>query len=120
MRKIANLRTERHRVRRCMLFSSASEVLLFTYSSLEDWSCDADTWFESVEDAEAYCREELGVRDEDWTTLGDAPPGCQDDWIAPVRVPGSDAGEPQWGRLERLGEDGVWRAVAPNAVEDAD
>jgi hypothetical protein len=118
MRKVAALRTPKDGAVRCMLFSEPDGVFVFLYSVAEDGAADSDDWFESVQEAESYSREILGVRDEDWSTIPDPPPGCQQDWIAPVRVKGREAGSPQWGQFERLDDDGIWKPVVTTGVKD--
>lgn len=115
MRKVATLPSEVEQdgttIRRVMVYDAPGGAYVFVYATVEDGCCEFDEWFTSLSYAEAYCTEQLGVRAEDWRTISDPLPGCQDDWIAPVRVRGRDRGTPEWGVYERLGEDGLWHPV---------
>jgi hypothetical protein len=76
-----------------------------------DGPCDWDLSFPDAAAAEDYCAEVYGLTDADWHVISDPLPGCQDDWVAPVRVKGRLEGKPEWGRLEELGPDGLWRDI---------
>lgn len=108
MRRVAVLTHPVERTHRLILFASAGDVYLFLSESPEDEGSFADLWFASVEDAEHTALADFGVKASDWRECPDPLPGCQHDWIAPVRVPGREEGSPRSGTLERL-EEGVWR-----------
>jgi hypothetical protein len=73
---------------------------VFLFDSLQDGPCIADYMFETVREAERYCLEELGILSSDWQAINDPQVGCQDDWIAPVRVKRNQDGQPLWGQFE--------------------
>ena len=112
MRKVARVEKEGPGVRWVILCESESGIYLFFCQSEEEGSATGDSWFATVEEAERVCAQELGVARGDWIPVGDPLPGCQDDWISPVRVPGRDTGHPRWGALERL-IDGQWVELWP-------
>ena len=114
MRRVTVLEAETGGVRRCVLYASSEGVYVFTRSAPDDGPCDADHWFEDVGAAEAFCQEHFGVVSTSWTAVPDPQPGCQNDWVAPVRVKGRDEGHPQWGIFERLHDDGEWREITEN------
>jgi biofilm protein TabA len=68
-----------------------------------------DYWHQTIAEADEACLQLYGINDKDWVDIGDPLEGCQQDWIAPVRVKGRNIGNPQWGIFERLEQDGVWR-----------
>lgn len=110
MRRVAVLAKPVEEIRRLILYEGEAGVYLFPSDSIEDVGSCADEWYVSVAEAEESAREKYGVKDSDWRDCPDPLPGCQHDWIAPVRVPGRDTGQPVWGTLERL-EDGVWHPL---------
>jgi len=57
--------------------------------------------------AEEVAKIEYGIQHSDWIQINDPLPNCQHDFIRPVRVPGREKGNPQWGSLEEL-RDGKW------------
>ena len=87
-------------------------ALMFTYDSPHDRGCTGDTWFESVSEAVACATEDYGIRPDSWYEADDPPANCQQDWLAPVRVPGREIGEPDFGRLELL-TNGNWAEIDP-------
>ncbi len=98
-------------VKRVMLFDSGREgVYLFLYRAVEDQAAFADELYSSIEEAETSCFERYGVAANQWQDIPDPQPGCQHDWIAPVRAVGRDTGTPRWGTFERL-EGGKWVLV---------
>jgi hypothetical protein len=107
MRRVVALSYSVEQVQRLILYDSTDGVYLFLSDSNEDRGSFADEWYATVEDAEQVCLERFGVDASMWQPVPDPLPGCQADWIAPVRVRGRDIGKPEWGKLERL-EGGVW------------
>lgn len=106
MRKIA--RVGKHpSVARLILCESVDGVYVFPCGSTVDGSALGDEWYASLQEAEDACNERYGVNPADWELIDDPLPGCQHDWVDPVRVVGRDEGSPQWGRFERL-EGGAW------------
>lgn len=106
MRRLAAVPSDPE-VARLILHSNDDGVYVFPCATVRDGSGLGDYWFQSVEDAEAACWELYGVGAESWTEIDDPLPGCQQDWVDPVRIVGRADGSPQWGRLERF-EDGTW------------
>ena len=97
----------RDEVRRVMLMSVQGGTYLFCYNTLDDGPSSSEEWFESVDHAEKVCQERYGIESTNWNELPEPLPGCQHDWVAPVRVKGRNTKEPAWGRFEIL-ENGVW------------
>lgn len=106
MRLISDIDSPRGDVVRLMIYQSDEGIYLFGYTSLEDSSAAWDYHFEELEDA-LESAEDYGVTKSQWTEIPEPLPNCQHDWIAPVRVKGSNLGTPQWGKLEKL-ENGEW------------
>jgi hypothetical protein len=109
MRKIATVKNN-PKVKRAMLCVSDYGCYVFLYDRAEDGPCSEDYLQDSVEMAEKICDEEYGVSAEDWEIIPDRQPGCQQDWIATVRVVGRDSGNSQWGNFERY-EEGIWKRI---------
>jgi len=109
MRRIATV-TGHPEVKRVMLCSSKHGCYLFLYDQIEDGPCDVDHLEDSAAEAEQTCFECYGVSADDWQTIPDPLPSCQDDWIATVRAAGRQTGNPEWGCFERL-ENGVWKRL---------
>lgn len=114
MRLVALVPRLEEDVKRVVLFEADDGVHLFLSRSVEDRGSFADEWYERVEDARAACRMRFGIAEEAWRTVPDPMPGCQHDWIAPVRVKGRDQGRPEWGVFERL-VDGHWILMSDHA-----
>ena len=95
-------------VARLMIHVDEKNVYLFRYARAEDGPCDVDLWFETVADAQAAAGAQFGVSREDWTTIDDPMPGCQHDWIEPVRLLSRDVSETGELACERL-VNGRWR-----------
>jgi hypothetical protein len=111
MRRIANINNPRSDVVRVMLYQDyTSSVFVFEYTSLDDGPCKYDRLFDDLEQAEQYCLGQFNIALDDWQNIDDPNEGCQDDWIAPVRVKGRHLGRPVWGSFEQL-IDGVWQLV---------
>ena len=110
MRRLATLGIEAD-VRRLILYESDGGVFLFGRASGSDGPCDWDLWFSDVRGAEAHCSQAYGLGPEDWQIIPDPLAGCQDDWVAPVRVKGPAEGNPELGTFELLEADGVWREI---------
>lgn len=102
MRRVALVSLSDAEVRRVVLHEGGSGVHLYLSRATEDRGCFADEWYETVADAETACSERFGIDATMWREVPDPAPGCQHDWIAPVRVMGRDEGKPRWGELEQL------------------
>lgn len=85
MRKCAIIPQPASALKRLMIHEAEDGVYLFGFDTLEDSSCSWDEWHESVFEAEA-AGERHGVAPGDWRIIPDPLPGCQQDWIAPVRL----------------------------------
>jgi len=102
MRKIARVKKPGADARWVILHETEQGVYLFPFATDEDGSGTGDDWYPTLADAESACAQRYGIGPSDWRTIADPLPGCQQDWITPVRVPGRAGGRPHWGRLERL------------------
>ena len=107
MCKSAFLSAPRPDLKRLLLYEAEQGTYLFGYNTLADEGCLWDLWFATAADAEAAAQQRYHVGPADWQRLPDPLPGCQHDWIAPVRVIGHAQGQPQRGQLEKL-VDGQW------------
>lgn len=105
MRRVALNPRPRSEIRRVILYQSDDGVYLFLSKTEDDAGSFADEWYASVDDAEAESEERFGITEDMWVEVPDPRPGCQADWIAPVRVRGRESGKPEWGVLERLVND---------------
>lgn len=94
-------------IKRLMIHDSDDGVYLFLYEVEEDASCSEDLWFETLEDAMEAAKNDYGVYPSDWNEIPDPPKHCQQDWIAPARIPGRETNNPQWGNFEVF-KDGKW------------
>ncbi len=111
MRKISKV--QRSQIKRVMLSHSENGTYLFLYDCETDGPCIYDLWFESLEDLYEYCKTEFGIRTDEWNEIPDEPPGCQQDWIASVRIKGRDKEEPRFGEYERF-DHGTWIDAKPD------
>ena len=100
MRKVATATTSDAAFRRAMVYAPADGggVYVFLFRSLDDGPCDADSWYEDVAGAERYAAEALGGGVV-WEPVPNPLPGCQADWLAPVRVARDAAGHSQFERV---------------------
>jgi hypothetical protein len=110
MRRVAPVKAPEADALWVIVHDTDDGVYLFACASNFDGSATGDSWFETLSDAYAACAEVYGVHEADWVSVGDPWPGCQQDWISPVRVPGRESGSPRWGELERW-VDGAWVAI---------
>src|SRR5687767_6015003 len=102
MRMVASVKQPHPDARRVILYDGGGEgVYIFPCGTEDDGSAMGDSWFGSLGEAIEVCRREYGIEARDWSVVSDPPEGCQQDWIAPVRVIGRVDGNPRWGRLER-------------------
>src|SRR5262245_59231519 len=96
-----------------MVCDSAEGVYLFLYRDTADGPCAVDELFPSIEEARQRAAELMAVEHADWEAIEDARPGCQQDWIAPVRIKRDAGGAPEYGKFERL-EAGRWIETSPS------
>jgi hypothetical protein len=106
MRIIAEVKAHED-VKRLMIHDCEDGVYLFLFDIEEDGAAYADYWFETVDEALKIAQEDYGVTNDQWIEISDPLEYCQQDWIAPARIPGRESGNPQWGKLEVL-KDGAW------------
>jgi len=107
MRRVALTTIERDGIRRVILHATDHGTYLYLSRSVDDAGAFADQWYESVADAEAAACDRFGIATDAWTSVADPEPGCQHDWIAPVRVKGRPEARSRLAQLERL-VDGKW------------
>lgn len=94
-------------VKRLMIHECDDGVFLFLFEIEDDGACSFDLWFECLEDALKIAEDTYGVKWDQWQQIPDPPEYCQQDWIAPARIPGRESGTPEWGKLDVL-KDGKW------------
>lgn len=114
MRKVALKSPKQGGPLRCVLYDSGSEVWVFLRASMQDGPAEDENWFEDRASAEAFCRIQLGILDQDWRPISDPLPGCQHDWTEPVRLKGPPTGEPRRVTFERKVADDTWEDVSPS------
>ena len=115
MRKVAAVpptMSERTGMTRLMLVDNPQRypgtVVLYAYMIAEPDGPSFTGWmYENSEDALGHMRESWGVAAADWREVPDQLLGCQDDWIAPVRIPRAEGGGMLFHQWERL-EGGEW------------
>jgi hypothetical protein len=61
MRKYALLKEEINDICKVMIYQLQEETYVFLYNTKMDAPCFADLCFDQLEDAEEYCKRELGV-----------------------------------------------------------
>ena len=109
MRKIAKIE-DHHRFKRLMLCEGDKGCYVFFYDKEEDGHCSRDDFYTTVEDAEEYCEEVLGIKSSDWTLIDDPVDGCQHDWISQVRLKRNSDGKPEFRKFEKF-VNGKWLAI---------
>lgn len=109
MRKIAKTRNH-SQIKQIILYDCDRGVYLFPCTSLEDGFAIGDEWYETLEIAEETCSKEYGITENDWNIIPDPPEGCQQDWIAPVRVISRNTENPHWVRLKKQ-VNGRWMEI---------
>lgn len=122
MRKVARVKEKNVRERWVIVHQSDGGVYVFSRNSDVDGYCDGEDWYTSLAAADEACETLYGIQSDDWLFIVAPPPGCQQDWISPVRVVGRETGRPEFGKFERL-VDGKWvRIGATNpapSIEEA-
>jgi hypothetical protein len=109
MRRVAILPTRAH-VGRVTLHETSEGTFLYGRSEPADGPCEWDLWFETTDQADAYCASNLAEGEPIvWRQIADPQPGCQDDWEAPVRAR-REAGSDEVA-FEELRTDGQWYRV---------
>lgn len=110
MRKVARVRAVDGAVRWIIVHEAKDGVFVFPCAKDDDGSATGDAWFSSLSDADAHCASAYRVEAADWQLIRDPLPGCQQDWVAPVRVRERAGLGSQRRRFECL-VDGVWLPV---------
>lgn len=118
MRAVATIRGHRA-LKRAMLCTAEEGCYIFLYRQSSDGPCAYDYLEDDVPSAKSRCQEEYRISDGDWLEIPDLLPGCQQDWIDPVRVIGRSEGSPQWGQFERL-ENGRWVRVEAEQSDESE
>jgi len=104
VRKVAFADNEE--TKKVMLYETNGQTYLFYFNTWVDAPCAKDYLYTDIEEAEAICLIEFDIKTCDWININDPQINCQDDFIAPTRVKGSDVGNPQFGKYERF--NGKW------------
>ncbi|OKP97721.1 hypothetical protein [Paenibacillus sp. P46E] len=81
MRKYAIVQSK-DKVKKIMIYEADQEVYLFTYETIEDLPCCQDYWFETLVEAEDYCKEVFG--EVEWIRIEDPREGDQQDLIGVI------------------------------------
>lgn len=76
------------------------------YAEGEDGPSMGGWWSDTVEEAKAVIQE-YSEEPLEWQEIPDQIPGCQDDWIGPVRIYRDESGAKVFHRWQRL-VDGQW------------
>ncbi|MBF0208904.1 MAG: hypothetical protein HQK53_18735, partial [Oligoflexia bacterium] len=99
MRKYALLKIP-HNIKKVIIYDTGNGTYIFHCTSTDDVGATGDHWYESCDIAEEAAKEEYGVEKSDWIQVSDPLPNCQDDFIRPVRIVGTEEGNPRWGFFE--------------------
>lgn len=81
MRMYALLREPVDNIRKVMIYDSENGVYAFLYDTHENKSGIADLWYEILDEAMAYCNQELKVIEEQWIVINDPKEGEQHDYL---------------------------------------
>lgn len=83
-------------------------IIVYAYMLEESDGPSFAAWpFQHAEGALAYLEDRWGITDSAWQVVPDQLPGCQDDWIGPVRIHQEEDGGKVFHRWQRL-VDGEW------------
>lgn len=110
MRWIAQTTSHAGGVRRVVLYEAGSGAHLFLSRTIDDRGSFADEWYATTEEARESARARYGIIEEHWCLVPDPEPGCQHDWIRPVRIARDSQGRALRGRLE-IRIDGAWMSL---------
>jgi len=100
MRKVAFI--DNDETKKIMLYETEDGTYLFYFDTWVDTASIKDYLYDNVEEVEAVCFAEFGIKPSDWVNINDPQDGCQQDFIAPTRVKGRDVGSPQYGYYQRF------------------
>jgi hypothetical protein len=88
-------------------------VALFGYMAKDaDGPSVMGSLYDDAETALNYVQDLWGVERSHWRTVADQVPGCEDDWLAPVRIFQDEDGVQISGRWQQL-VDGCWVEFVP-------
>ena len=107
MRYIANV-LDHPPIKRIMIHDTQNGAYLFTFEIEDDGGCSADEWYETLDIALEAAENRYDVPPGTWKEIPDPPEHCQQDWIAPARIPGRETGNPQLGGTLEVFRDGSW------------
>ncbi len=79
MRKHAVLKESADDIKRLMLFACENGVYLYLFDSFEDVAACDDIWFDTLYDAQEYCKAEYGVHEPDWEEVSELSGFCFND-----------------------------------------
>lgn len=105
MRKVA-FTSGHDSIRKVMLYECPDGVYVFGYDCVQDTSSISDYLYETLEDAEDFCKEEYNIHG-NWIPIADPLNNCQHDFIMPTRVKTSEDGNPGRRDFQTL-IDGRW------------
>lgn len=108
MRKYAIIKQpNEYDYKKIIIYDCEHGTYFFPCTTTEDEGGIGDDWYESVEEADKVAFRDYGIAPSDWIHIDDPLPYCQTDFIRPVRIPGREEGNIQWGTLEEF-KDGQW------------
>lgn len=110
MRKVTFLKSASV-FKKLMIHTSSDKAYLFLYDSVDDRPCIADLTFNTIEEADTYCRNMYHTATDDWIPISDPLTDCQDDYILPTRIKGREPGDPKWGPFQYQNE--KWIDISP-------
>jgi biofilm protein TabA len=106
MRQVAFVKRHNN-IKKVMLYECLDGVYVFWYDCLQDTSSISDYLYETMEEAENFCKDEYEIDNDDWISIAEPVENCQHDFIFPTRVKGKENGNPEWGHFQTL-VDGRW------------
>lgn len=90
-------------------------VVCFIFFDNIDGPAEAGEFYEGLTVAQVKyeLQDHFGIEPDVWNEIADQLPGCQEDWIAPVRIARDKDGEPMIGQWEQL-VDQRWVRIPPD------
>jgi len=111
MRKLAFI--DEPEFKKIMIYEARhEEVYLFYYDTWMDAPSIKDFVYSTYSEVEELCWIENSIKPSDWIDIADPMEGCQQDFIAPVRVKGRSIGKPEFGKFEKLKYNGEWYDIS--------